>query len=45
MASEHPFVEVERREGFAIVSFNRPERKNALVPGLAEFLRYGNEGA
>lgn len=34
MASEHPLVGVERREGFAIVSFNRPERKNALVPEL-----------
>jgi len=34
MASEYPFVDVERREGFAIVSFNRPDRKNALVPGL-----------
>jgi len=34
MTAEHTFVEVERREGFAIVSLNRPERKNALVPEL-----------
>ena len=34
MTSEHTFIEVERREGFAIVSFNRPERMNALVPEL-----------
>lgn len=34
MTAGHAFIEVERREGFAIVSLNRPERKNALVPEL-----------
>lgn len=34
MASEHNFIGVERHDGFAIVSFNRAERKNALVPEL-----------
>lgn len=31
---EHTFIEVERHEGYAIVSFNRPDRHNALVPEL-----------
>ena len=30
----YAFLEVERRERFAIVSFNRPERLNALVPEM-----------
>lgn len=34
MDSQNPFIDVERREGFAIVSLNRPERKNALVPEM-----------
>lgn len=34
MGLKHSLIDVERRDGFAIVSFNRPERKNALVPEL-----------
>ena len=30
--SNESFIRVERREGFAIVTLNRPERLNALVP-------------
>ena len=30
----YAFLEVERRERFAIVSLNRPERLNALVPEM-----------
>lgn len=34
----HVFIEVDRHDAFAVVSFNRPERLNALVPEmLAEF--------
>ena len=32
----YAFLEVERREKFAIVSFNRPERLNALVPEMLD---------
>lgn len=40
MSSEHPLITVTRREGFAIVTLNRPERRNALVPELlSEFER------
>ena len=36
--SNESFIRVERREGFAIVTLNRPERLNALVPAmLADF--------
>ena len=34
MTAEYQFLEVERRNGFAIVTLNRPERLNALVPEL-----------
>lgn len=34
MVSDRTLLEVERREGFAIISFNRAERMNALVPPL-----------
>ncbi|MEP7351501.1 MAG: enoyl-CoA hydratase-related protein [Sphingorhabdus sp.] len=34
MVEEHSFIEVERREGYAIVTFNRPDHLNALVPEL-----------
>jgi len=39
-----PLITVDRREGFAIVALNRPERRNALVPELlAEFGRVMDE--
>lgn len=34
MASQYDLIDVERHDGFALVAFNRPERKNALVPQL-----------
>ena len=44
MSSAHPLITVSRREGFAIVTLNRPERRNALVPELlAEFDRVMKE--
>ncbi|MEO7690296.1 MAG: enoyl-CoA hydratase-related protein [Sphingomonas sp.] len=36
IVSSQSHIEVERREGFAIVSFNRPDRLNALVPEMLE---------
>lgn len=38
MLSNESLVQVDRREGFAVVTLNRPERMNALVPAmLADF--------
>lgn len=34
MVEEHNFIEVERHDGYAIVSFNRPDSLNALVPEM-----------
>lgn len=34
MKQNHAFIDVDRRDGFAVVSLNRPERLNALVPEL-----------